>query len=1380
MINILSWNIRGLGARIKRSALRKMISIHNPLFITIQETKLGEIDPKLIRSIWNSNEVAWTFSPADGNAGGILTLWSKTFITVSSSHVSKNWIAVRGTISHLNWDCSLISIYNPCSVEERAVVWGEILEFWTTSKLPCLIIGDFNETLASNDRGSLAISQSGSNDFRQFVQSLQLTEIPTTERFTWFRGNSKSKLDRCFVNPEWLTHYPTLKLSLLNRGLSDHCPLLLNSSVRNWGPKPFKFQNCWLSDPRCMRLVKDTWQKSSPMGLVQKLKTVKKDLKDWNEKVFGNIEANIKQLEHEINQLDKISNERDLDSFELEKKKKAQVDLWSWMKTKESYWSQQSRIKWLKQGDRNTKFFHVVASIRKHRNSITSIEVNGDKISEPEKIKLEAMKYFRKAFKEESYNRPLLEGLDFKHLTEAQSADLIAPFSHEEIDKAVASCSSDKAPGPDGFNFTFIKKAWDVIKEEIYETVQEFWNSSRLPKGCNMAFIALIPKTDSPKGFQDFRPISMVGCVYKIVAKLLTMRLQKVMNSLVGPAQSSFIEGRHILDSALIAGELIDSCKRWKTSSSLLKIDFHKAFDSVSWAFLDWTLEKMNFPIQWRQWIQTCVTTASSSVLINGSPSPPFKLQKGLRQGDPLSPFLFVLVVETLNLLINKAISLGFWEGVEVSKGGLKLSHLQYADDTLIFCAPRIDYLQNIKKVLILFHLASGLQINFHKSSLIGINVSNQWMKDATASLLCKGGSLPFNYLGLPIGGDSSRIKTWEPILERISKKLDSWKGRLLSIGGRVTLIKSSISSLPLYFMSLFPIPRSVIEQINKLQRHFLWSGDRGKRALSQVAWKVIELPKAFGGLGIGNIFHRNLALLFKWIWKFFNDTSPLWRELIWHKYKYKQPLTIRDLDPPRQGGPWQKIVSAIIKSPTAKAIAINGVRSLVGDGALTLFWHDQWLGPKPLKAQFPRLYLLATNKMAPVASHCFWDGLAWAWSFSWARHHRARDLDEKEKLLELLDMVHLDPSNQDSLVWSYHKSGSFSTSSFTAEMAKANLPPHTDAIKGVWVGLVPHRVEIFVWMALLGRINTRCKLASIGIIPQSENICVLCNTSPEQHNHLLLHCPFSLSLWNWWLDLWRLKWVLPETLRGLFDQWLSPIKTPFFKKVWAATFFIISWSIWKERNSRIFENTSSPPSSLHDLILLRLGWWISGWDEAFPYSPTDIQRNPQCLVWGGKIPHPLQAPHPSSAIWTPPDHGSLKWNVDASYNPLNHRAAVGGVLRNHLGHFICVFSVPVPPMEINFAEVLAIHRALSISHSDITLQSSLLVIESDSANAVSWCNAKQGGPWNLGFQLNFIRSAGSRGLKIEIIHKGRSSNQVADALAKQGLSRRDNFIAWL
>lgn len=219
--------------------------------------------------------------------------------------------------------------------------------------------------------------------------------------------------------------------------------------------------------------------------------------------------------------------------------------------------------------------------------------------------------------------------------------------------------------------------------------MNELLTSNQVPQGCNNTFIPLITKIESPSGFKEFKLISMVGSMYKIISKLLASRLQKVMDYLIGPQQSFFIKGRQILDSPLNASELINSCKKNKVATTILKLGFHKAFGSVSWSFLDWTLKSMNFPPLWRVWIQTCIMSAWTSVLVNGSPSRPFKLQRGLRQGDPISPFLFNLVAESLNLFIQKAVSIQLWDCVEACHMGPKITHLQFADDTMIFCPPR-------------------------------------------------------------------------------------------------------------------------------------------------------------------------------------------------------------------------------------------------------------------------------------------------------------------------------------------------------------------------------------------------------------------------------------------------------------------------------------------------------------------------------------------------------------------------------------------------------------------------------------------------------------------------------------------------------------------
>lgn len=269
------------------------------------------------------------------------------------------------------------------------------------------------------------------------------------------------------------------------------------------------------------------------------------------------------------------------------------------------------------------------------------------------------------------------------------------------------------------------------------------------------------------------------------------------------------------------------------------------------------------------------------------------------------------------------------------------ISHLQYADDTIMFCPPNMEFLANIKKTLVLFHLASGLKVNFHKSSISGLNISDLWIECAAKQLLCKKGSLPLTYLGLPIGGLTSRIASWEPIIKKMEKKLTSWRGSLLSIRGRVTLIKSSLTNLPLYYMSLYPIPQAVIKKIISIQRQFLWSGSMKKNAMSLVKWETLQLPRKLGGLSLGNILHRNLSLMFKWLWRYFCEPEAMWRNVIQCKYKYPSSFRIQELKPHKQGGPWKSICASILKHEQSKELALKGIRCKIGNGENSFFWKD-------------------------------------------------------------------------------------------------------------------------------------------------------------------------------------------------------------------------------------------------------------------------------------------------------------------------------------------------------------------------------------------------------------------------------------------------------
>ncbi|KAK2360432.1 hypothetical protein QL285_085698 [Trifolium repens] len=306
--------------------------------------------------------------------------------------------------------------------------------------------------------------------------------------------------------------------------------------------------------------------------------------------------------------------------------------------------------------------------------------------------------------------------------------------------------------------------------------------------------------------------ISLVGSLYKILAKVLANRLRLVVGSLISESQTAFVKDRQILDGILIANEVVDEARKSKKELMLFKVDFEKAYDSVDWGYLDAVMGKMAFPHLWRKWIRECVCTATASVLVNGSPTEEFPLQRGLRQGDPLSPFMFLLAAEGLNVMMSAMVERNVFTGYNVGdQGSLTMSHLQFDDDTLLLGAKSWANVRALRGVLVLFELMSGLKVNFHKSMLVGVNITDSWLHEAASALRCRVGKVPLLYLGMPIGGVSRRLGFWEPVLTRIRNRLSGWNSRFLSFGGRLVLIKSVLTSLPVYALSFFKAPAGAV-----------------------------------------------------------------------------------------------------------------------------------------------------------------------------------------------------------------------------------------------------------------------------------------------------------------------------------------------------------------------------------------------------------------------------------------------------------------------------------------------------------------------------------------------------------------------------------------
>jgi hypothetical protein len=281
-------------------------------------------------------------------------------------------------------------------------------------------------------------------------------------------------------------------------------------------------------------------------------------------------------LTNEIERLDLKREEGDFVEKDNETKKSLILELRHLLQSKDSMLFQRSRSRWLKQGDANTGYFHSCVASRKRSNTIAALRIGDRWVEKPLEVRGEVVEFFKNHFAEASWRRPQLDGVEFPTLTPLQVGDLVKPFTVEEVRGVVDDSDGNKSPGPDGFNFAFLKGTWEVISGDVMGFMNEFHEKASLPKAFSSYFIALIPKVLNPQSLGDFRPISLLGCIYKVVAKVLTNRLASVMDSLTSRNQSAFIKGRLLVDGVLVINEVVDWVKKSKKKCLIFKVDFEK------------------------------------------------------------------------------------------------------------------------------------------------------------------------------------------------------------------------------------------------------------------------------------------------------------------------------------------------------------------------------------------------------------------------------------------------------------------------------------------------------------------------------------------------------------------------------------------------------------------------------------------------------------------------------------------------------------------------------------------------------------------------------------------------------------------------------------
>ncbi|XP_021742818.1 uncharacterized protein LOC110708902 [Chenopodium quinoa] len=506
------------------------------------------------------------------------------------------------------------------------------------------------------------------------------------------------------------------------------------------------------------------------------------------------------------------------------------------------FWQQRAKLKWDALGDSHSRLLFSSVQSRKRKNKILGLRDSiGTWHREPVQIASMILDFYQDLYttsdQASSYDAEWWDSVRLPTLSSDRQNFLMTPFSSEEIRIAIFSIEDSKSPGPDGFPSAFFKIMWDLVGSSVVSAVQHFFAHGYLLKDWNRTFLALIPKVDSPEVVSQFRPIGLCNVIYKCIAKCLTGRLRQVLPSLVAGFQNAFVPGRLLSDNALIAHEVLNYVNKPKAKKKFfaaIKLDMNKAYDRVNWDFLFRLLQAYGFPPYWIQIIRQCVSTVSFQVLVNGNPLKAFQPQCGLRQGDPLSSYLFVLCMEVINL---------------------QKSAVKFSPNT------PTDYRD---------FLAQSLKLQ------------------VTPSL----GS----YLGLPVELSRSKVADFGFLIDKVVQRLSCFASLRLSSAAKLVIINSILVASFNHILSVFKVPSSICAKIDNLLARFWWKSDPHSRGLALRSKTLLHLPKGMGGLGIRRLDSFNSALLARECWRIQNNPQLLISKLLFAKYPSLRSVQTRSI----------------------------------------------------------------------------------------------------------------------------------------------------------------------------------------------------------------------------------------------------------------------------------------------------------------------------------------------------------------------------------------------------------------------------------------------------------------------------------------------------
>lgn len=703
--NIFFWNVRGFNELDKHRPFAHWLFVHKPLVGAILESHVKE--PNL-NSLLQRVCPDWKYisNHDTDDDGRIIVIW-KHPATVQVLHQSRQSITCSVLIPTLA-PISFTAVYAANTRQERRCLWDDLHEVQSTLFLEnrkWFIGGDFNQIIHHQEHSSSLVDHLTPDmiEMKDHLLDLGVSDLRYQGScHTWTNKTPSSpitkKLDRALVNDCWIESFPDSIATFFPHEFSDHTPCLITLScpLPSPGTKPFKFFNFLTTHPSFTSIVEIAWTQSGSTAtdlsyLGFKLKQLKRELKTLNKESFPDIQKRV----NDTNELLKVVQVQSLDnpSFETFQAEKDLMAKWTFLRgNEEAFFKQKSRINWLRLGDQNTLFFMRVAAGRKSFNSIRSLLLpNGILVTDCTELCEIALEHFS-AILAPPVLPPLISSLQWFldlhtfRCSPAQNQTLSTLPSIQEIEKTILKLNPNKSPGPDGFTSAFFKVSWPVVGKETITAILKFFLTAFLPTSANSTILTLVPKKPGASAITDYRPISCCNTTYKAISKMLVKRLKSILPEVILPNQTAFVQGRLLIENTVLASEIVQGYHKMGGPKRItIKVDIAKAFDTIRWEFIFQCLRSLSVPEIFLSWLHACVCTTSFSLGFNGSSYGFFKGRRGLRQGDPLSPYLFVLAMNCLSISLNRAARQGNFQ-YHAKCMRSKLTHLCFADDLLIFC----------------------------------------------------------------------------------------------------------------------------------------------------------------------------------------------------------------------------------------------------------------------------------------------------------------------------------------------------------------------------------------------------------------------------------------------------------------------------------------------------------------------------------------------------------------------------------------------------------------------------------------------------------------------------------------------------------------------